>query len=391
MKAACGRRAARLYVVHVLTSVVRLARSAAAFFRRIVARARSIRLTTVVSLVSLAVALVSLAVAIGAVYVGVRALTQQEYVILLSPRPESFVRGSVTVTGTTVRSFTDCAVSLRGPIQTSSAAIPSTWSEGDLPDGEYTLCLNVFGRPFLWWRTLVQAVSFRFVLDNARPEITVASPQPGAIVKGGMRVAAIAQGRLLTGVLLDGARALTGLHTSGIDMVLDTTELADGEHAIYFAASDPAGNPTEEPPVKFVVDNTEPVIRDLGIQPGSYVGAIARASPQVTEANPLQYTWYVGEEPVCDAMDLTWDTSAVKDGSYELALEVTDAVGHTKKSEPLSVTVDNYAWSFEWPFPSGRTIRLSRSVPALVATWPEWRGSDLDLTVREGLNPGTQR
>jgi len=378
--AAFTRVAARVHFVHVVATVASLARLAAAFFRRLAARVLSVRGTTLVSLASLAVACV-------AVYVGVRALTQQEYVILLSPRPESLVRGSVTVAGTTVRSFTDCAVSLTGPIQTSSAVIPNTWSEGDLPDGEYTLCLRVFGRPFLW-RTLVQAVSFRFVLDNARPEITVASPQKGVIAKEGMRVAVMAQGGLLTGVLLDGVRALTGSPTSGIDMVLDTTELADGKHTICFAASDPAGNPTPKT-VEFVVDNTEPIIRDLGIRPGSYVGATLRASPEVTEGNPLQYTWYVGDKPICDTMDLSWDTSTVKDGSYDLALEVTDAVGHTKKSEPLSVIVDNYAWSFEWPFPSGRTMRLSRSVPALVATWPELPSDPHEALVESETFPHT--
>jgi hypothetical protein len=119
---------------------------------------------------------------------------------------------------------------------------------------------------------------FIFTVDNTEPTLSIDTPTEGTYVYGSYTITATAtdsgSGFDSGGCALsiDGGAwvAMTNAGGGSFTYDLDTTSLADGAHTLNVAAVDDAGNIVVRT-VRFVVDNTQPVVSVVSPSSGDYV------------------------------------------------------------------------------------------------------------------------
>ncbi|PYV42490.1 MAG: hypothetical protein DMG09_02415, partial [Acidobacteria bacterium] len=102
----------------------------------------------------------------------------------------------------------------------------------------------------------------------------------------------------------------------------DTTRASNGSHTLTARARDAVGNTTTSSPVTVTVSNDTSPPTVSGVQfrlDGSDLGAEDASSPYL----------------------VSWDTSAVSNGSHTLTARARDAAGNTTTSSPVTVTIFN--------------------------------------------------
>ena len=203
--------------------------------------------------------------------------------------------------------------------------------------------------------------SVTVVLDSTPPSISLESPPDGAAVRGTIDLAASAQdpapgsGVAEMRFSVDGAPVSTS-DSSPFVSPLDTTELADGLHAVTATAADAVGNAASES-VRIHVDNTLPTLAFSSPEDGAQVsgtfafelaasdgtsgvvsvevlanGAAPTDAPPGAQDMPVPSLVFSGQE----------DSTRWPDGELRLSAKVTDAAGN-EASASILVRVSNSA------------------------------------------------
>jgi len=211
--------------------------------------------------------------------------------------------------------------------------------------------------------------SVTVVLDSIPPAISLESPPDGAAVRGTIDLAASAQdpapgsGVAEMGFSVDGATVSTS-DSSPFVSPLNTTELADGMHAVTATAVDAVGNAASES-VRVHVDNTLPTLAFSSPEDGAQVsgtfafelaasdamsgvvsvevlanGAAPTDAPPGAQDMPVPTLVFSGQE----------DSTRWPDGELRLSAKVTDAAGNEASTSIV--------------------VRVSNSVPATVVISP---------------------
>lgn len=145
----------------------------------------------------------------------------------------------------------------------------------------------------------------------------------------------------------------------GVEKIVNTTGLSDGDYIARIRAFDASGNKKSGVDVPFTVDSTPPEVTLTSPVEG-YVSGTVSIEGTVTDVNPHHYHLIIknssgatvaGPGTVGDTNNFSgtffdWDTTSVTDGQYEIRLSARDAADNKDNSVSRvirMVTVDNTA------------------------------------------------
>jgi len=223
----------------------------------------------------------------------------------------------------------------------------ATWDTIGTPDGAATISVRATDAA-----GNVATTARGVVVDNTAPAATITAPSANAWVRGTIAVSFAATDVNLDIATLSFAGASVDV-TGQTSYSLDTHSLGDGARTLTLSAVDAAGN-TKEITVSVNVDNTPPTAVLTSPGGGAFRKGAVTSSFAATDANVATATLTIGTQSfdVKSKTSQGIDTTALADGTYSLALTVTDLAGNSASSS-LSVTVDNTAPAVTISAPSG--------------------------------------
>jgi len=192
-------------------------------------------------------------------------------------------------------------------------------------------------------------VLVNIVVDNTSPTVTIVSPKNAANVHGNISIEAYANDK--NGIEEMGFEVETTLVAMTFDNVtghwiasLDTTTLGDGLHVITVKAIDKAGN-VGSTSVAVTIDNTGPFANIDSPTNNSYLQGPTEINVTGADTNFNKTELYVNGRLVAvwnvnGTNTYLWNTAALTDGAYTIALKVYDNANNFATDE-ISVTVDN--------------------------------------------------
>jgi hypothetical protein len=198
------------------------------------------------------------------------------------------------------------------------------------------------------------------VLDTTPPDVDFISPENGDAVRGTIDIAVDATDPLpgsgidRVEVFVDGTLHTT-LTEAPFEMMLDTTALADGPHALRAVAHDGKGL-DRDASVSITVDNTAPSVTILAPADGAVVGGtvpfqvlvedatsgVAAATMRAAGVAPTGDASTTYATPVAsDTLNGSEDTTRWPDGPLTLTAFAVDAAGNQSAIASVNVTLDN--------------------------------------------------
>jgi hypothetical protein len=222
--------------------------------------------------------------------------------------------------------------------------------------------------------------------DTKPPTVSLMSPAPGATVSGSITVSACAADNGgVAGVQfkVDGANLGTEDTKAPYSVTWNTTTAANGSHTLTAVARDVAGNVATSAAVVVTVSNdtTPPSVSITAPAPNATVsGTIpitASASDNVGVAG-VQFKLdgaNLGAATTVAPYSISWNTTAVANGSHTLTAVARDAAGNVTTSAAVAVTVSNPPIDTTPPVLS---VIASSSIGASIATitWTTNEASD---------------
>ena len=189
---------------------------------------------------------------------------------------------------------------------------------------------------------------------SSPPSVSITAPANGATLSGLVTVAADASesGGQITQVQfqLDG-NALGGPVTqSPYQISWDTTTASNGTHTLTAIATDSAGNTATSAPVTITVSNgpAPPVVALTAPANGATVSGTVSVSANATDNGgsiaqvQFQLDGSALGTPVTQSpYQISWDTTAVSNGSHTLTAVATNNSGDSTTSTPVTITVSN--------------------------------------------------
>jgi len=301
-------------------------------------------------------------------------------VSMITPADSTTVSGTIKVTasasynvGVVGVQFQLDGVNLGAEAKTAPYAI--SWNTTTTSNGSHTL--DAVARDAAGNKTTSATVTVTVSNnsgDTTPPAVSMTTPANGAALSGSVTVSANASDNVgVTGVQfkLDGANLGAEDTTSPYSITWDTTAASNGSHTLTAVARDAAGNQTTSSPVSVTVSNssgdTTPPTASMtapanGTTVSGSVTVSANASDNVAVAG-VQFQLNgsnLGAEDTAAPYSITWDTTAVANGSYSLTAVARDTSGNRTTSAPVSVTVSNSS--------GGTTTRIEQDNPAVAYT-----------------------
>jgi glucose/arabinose dehydrogenase/PKD repeat protein len=191
--------------------------------------------------------------------------------------------------------------------------------------------------------------------DTTPPTVAISSPAGGALVRGTVTISATASDNSGTVAsvqfFVDGAAL--GAPDTAAPFTASWTTSGSGPHTLTARATDAAGNATTSAPVSVTVDNTPPAVSVDNPSGGTVSGTIT-VTGSAADGNGIASVQFLADGSAIGAADTTspysvsWNTSAVSNGTHTLTAVATDAAGNQTTSAPRTVTVSN-----TWTVPSG--------------------------------------
>src|SRR5207249_2856309 len=129
----------------------------------------------------------------------------------------------------------------------------------------------------------------------------------------------------------------------------DTTRASNGAHTLTARARDAVGNTTTSTAVTVTVSNdtSPPTASITSPSSGSTVCGTITVTPSALHNAPPACVQFrldgsdLGAEDASSPYLVSWDTSAVSNGSHTLTARARDAAGNTTTSSPVTVTIFN--------------------------------------------------
>jgi peptidoglycan/xylan/chitin deacetylase (PgdA/CDA1 family) len=269
-------------------------------------------------------------------------------VTIQSPASDSVVRGAVAVMADATDAMsgvTSVIFKLDGsPVATDTAPpYEWNWDTSVSGDGQHTLVARALDNAGNSSEATVTVT-----VDNSPPDVAIANPTSGSVVKGAVAVRADAADAVsgINSVIfkLDGSPVATDT-VPPYEWSWDTSVSDDGQHTLVARALDNAGN-SSEATVTVTVDNSPPDVAIANPTSGSVVkGAVAvRADAADAVSGISSVIFKLDGGPA--ATDTTppyewnWDTSVSDDGAHTLVARALDNAGNSSQAA-VTVTVDN--------------------------------------------------
>jgi hypothetical protein len=185
---------------------------------------------------------------------------------------------------------------------------------------------------------------------NAPPGITVTSPSNGATISATFQLAASTL--MTSGVqfLIDGQSLGNVVSTAPYTVYWDTKTVPNGTHWLAAQTTDPTGVVGTSAVVAVTVSNTgntAPTVQLTSPASGSTLSASVTLYATAAGNQPIaNVTFFVDSAQVGTPLtsppySISWDTTTVSDGQHVITVSVTDSLGNTGHSTPVTVTVDN--------------------------------------------------
>ena len=250
-----------------------------------------------------------------------------------------------------------------GSSSTPAGGYPVTWN-GQPADGTYRVRARVFDAAGNQLDSAIQTVT----IDNTNPTGAVTAPAAAANVRG-TSVAVTSNsadgGSGVANALFQRSPAGAGTWTTigaadtstPYGVTWDTTAVTDGLYDLRVVTTDNAGNTFTSPTITNVrVDNTNPTgavtapaaaanVRgtSVAVTSNSADGGSGVANALFQRSPAGAGTWTtIGAADTSTPYGVTWDTTAVTDGLYDLRVVTTDNAGNTFTSPTITnVRVDN--------------------------------------------------
>ncbi|MGC1560076.1 MAG: Ig-like domain-containing protein, partial [Bradyrhizobium sp.] len=344
-----------------------------------------------------------------------------------------------TISGS-VTAFTDAIVKLTGGLDSASASTFADLTKAINPDGSFTLTPPLIAQiaggliadgPHTLHLTATDqagnttAFALTFTLDTASPGITVTSAPPSVInnpgftitgtvastdAKFGDTVTLTAQlagqkGTPLAIALTNGGFSLTAAQIASL---AGATKLADGSYAVQLTATDAAGNASTRT-VSFTLEAAPPTITvanapanftnnaNIAItgtvtSPDTQFGDTLTLTAQLAGSNaaPLKLALNNGAFTLTAAAIASLaGTTSLADGSYNVQLTATDAMGNTS-TKTVSFTLATAATVLNVTnVPPSLTNNPNVAISGSVSTADAKFGDAVTLTAQLGGQNGT--
>ena len=272
-------------------------------------------------------------------------------VTITAPAAAAMVAGDVTVTanasdnvGVVGVRFTLDGVQLGAEDTASPYSVP--WNTASASDGSHTL--RAVARDAAGNTTTSADVTV--TVDNTPPVVSITAPAADSGVSGAVTVSAGASdGSGIAGVQfrLDGSPLGAEDTSAPFSVQWDTAAAADGVHSLTAVARDGAGRTTVSAAISVRVDNTPPLVAITAPAGGATVsGSISIAADASDNSGiaGVQFTIdgaNAGTEDTTAPYSITWDTTAVSDGTHTVGAVARDASGRTTAAAAVSVRVSN--------------------------------------------------
>ncbi|WP_224365339.1 Ig-like domain-containing protein [Hyalangium versicolor] len=180
------------------------------------------------------------------------------------------------------------------------------------------------------------------------PVATLTAPATNALVRGTVSLTAtVATNATVAKVEFYDGTALLGTVTSApYTWSWDTTSAADGEHSLMAKVYDSNGRVGTSSAVAVTVDNTPPGVALTAPAQSSFLrgpvtlSATANDTVGVTKVEFYDGTTLLGTSTAAP-YTLSWSTGSTAGGAHTLTAKAYDAVGNTRTSASVEVTVDN--------------------------------------------------
>ncbi len=282
-------------------------------------------------------------------------------VSMSSPTSGATVSGTVTASATasdnvsvTSVQFTLDGVNLGSP--DTSSPFSTSWNTTSAPNGSHTLravARDAAGNSTTSsGRTVTVSNSST---DTTLPTVSLTAPASGATVSGSVAVSATASDNVAVVSVqftLDGVNLGAPATGSPWSIVWDTTTTTNASHVLRAVARDAAGN-TQTSSSRTVtvnnatVDNSAPSVSLTAPSSGATVGGMvamaATASDNVAVVG-VQFTLNganVGAEDMAAPYSITWPSSGVPNGPYQIAAVARDPAGNRRTSAAITIAVSN--------------------------------------------------
>jgi hypothetical protein len=213
--------------------------------------------------------------------------------------------------------------------------------------------------------------------DTQAPTVALTAPANGALLGGSVALAATASDNdSVVGVQfqLDGANLGVEDSSEPYGLVWNTTAASNSNHTLTAIARDENGNMATSAAVTVFVDNappsvavTAPAANSLLTGGGLTLTATATDNVAVVGVQFQLDGAPLGAELTAAPYELTWDSSAVADGSHTITAVARDTIGNTATSAAVAITTDNLAPSVVLTAPAANAV-VGGAAVALAAT-----------------------
>jgi YD repeat-containing protein len=284
-------------------------------------------------------------------------------VAVTGPASGATVGGNVTVTanaadniGVTSVQFTLDGIDLGSAV--TSAPFSAPWNTTGAANGTHQL--RAVARDAAGNTSISSAVSVTVnntSADATGPLVNITSPSPMASVTGSVTLAASASDNVaVTSVqfTVDGVNVGSADTSSPYSTSWSSTSVANGSHVVRAVARDAAGNTTTSAGVTISVSNsstdtTRPTISLSSPASGATVSGTVSISASASDNVAVVRVQFNVDGVDYGAADLSspwavsWNTTAVTNGSHTLRATAYDAAGNSRTTTSRTVTVSNIA------------------------------------------------
>ena len=267
----------------------------------------------------------------------------------------------------------------------SYALLPASqvvlYSVSGLASTQHTLTIRVRGdHQLLALGSNVTVDAFDVQLpppDTIPPTVSITEPANGATVSGNVTISADAADNVaVAGVqfMLDGASLGAEKTTAPYSLSWNTANVSNGAHQLSAMAWDTSGNSATSVPVSVTVSNapppdtTPPTVAMTAPANGATVSGNVTVSANASDNVGVVGVQFqldganLGAEVTIAPYSITWNSTAVSNGSHALTAIARDAAGNKTTATPVSVTVSN------GPPPDTTPPTVSITAPANGAT-----------------------
>ena len=192
--------------------------------------------------------------------------------------------------------------------------------------------------------------------DTTPPTVDMAAPANGAAVSGTVNVSADASDNVAVASVqfeLDGSALGPKLTSAPYDFSWDSTKVANGSHTLTAVATDTSGNQATSAAVTITVSNsgggdtTPPTVTMTAPANGTTVSGTVTVSADASDNVGVVGVQFqldganLGSEVTSAPYTISWDSTAVSNGSHSLTAIARDAAGNRGSANPITVTVSN--------------------------------------------------